>query len=102
VEWLWTWGGTSFGYRDEKELWTYDGRHVGHFRDDEVYGPDGFYLGELMDGDRLIVDPDKKSKHNEGFNLLPGRQSPRLVFGRKSLRMPDSYHAFPRPDHLPI
>ncbi len=26
MEWLWTWGGTSFGYRDGDNLWTHDGR----------------------------------------------------------------------------
>jgi hypothetical protein len=73
---------------------------VGHFRDDEVYGPDGSYLGELMNGDRLIVDPGKKSKHNVEINSLPERQAPFHVVGRQSLPMPHSYKAFPRPDRL--
>ena len=45
MDWLWTWGGRCFGYRDGDDLWTYDGRHVGRFHDDEVYAPDGQYLG---------------------------------------------------------
>ncbi len=31
MKWLWTWGGTSFGYRDGDDLWTHDGRDVAGF-----------------------------------------------------------------------
>ena len=54
MQWLWTWGGVCFGYRDGADLWTHDGRHVGRFASGEVYAPDGSYLGELVQDDRLI------------------------------------------------
>ena len=56
MNWLWTWGGSSFGYHETGELWTYDGRHVGRFRGKEVYNPAGLYFGEVTNGDRLIVE----------------------------------------------
>jgi hypothetical protein len=74
MEWLWTWGGRSFGYRDAAALWTHDGRHVGMFTsdaeasDDEVYGPHGEYLGELLSG-RLITHLQKK--HHRGPSFTP-------------------------------
>lgn len=52
MQWLWTWGGKSFGYRDGDNLWTQDGRHVGRFHGDEVYGADGSYLGEIRNKNR--------------------------------------------------
>jgi hypothetical protein len=39
MQWLWTWGGVSFGYREGDNLWTHDGRHVGRFHGIEVYAP---------------------------------------------------------------
>lgn len=67
MEWLWTWGGRCFGYRDEDDLWTYDGKHVGRFSSDEVYAPDGQYLGEIIRGKRLITNKGKKSWRRSGF-----------------------------------
>ncbi|NSW84553.1 MAG: hypothetical protein HPY90_15220 [Syntrophothermus sp.] len=63
TQWLWTWGGRCFGYRDGDDLWTYDGKHVGRFIGDEVYAPDGSYLGEIKDG-RLITNLSKKHYRN--------------------------------------
>jgi hypothetical protein len=60
MNWLWTWGGSSFGYHAAGELWTYDGHHVGRFRGCEVYGPNGLYVGEVMNEDRLIINAAKK------------------------------------------
>ncbi len=67
MQWLWTWGGISFGYREGDELRTHDGRHVGHFSGDDVYGPDGRYLGEIMSDDRLIAKISKKSIRGASF-----------------------------------
>ena len=66
MQWLWTWGGRCFGYREGDDLWTYNGRHVGKFVGDDVYGPDGRYLGELINGDRLITQV-KKAWRPAGF-----------------------------------
>ena len=54
MDWMWTWGGESFGYRDGDDLWTHDGKHVGRFFGAEVYARDGTYLGELKNTNRLI------------------------------------------------
>ena len=55
ADWLWTWGGESFGFRDGNTLFAADGRQVGRFYENEVYGQNGDYLGELGDSDRLIT-----------------------------------------------
>jgi len=72
MEWLWTWDGTSFGYRDEDNLWTHDGKHAGRFYEDEVYGKDGCYLGEIRKG-RLITHTTKKSKCKSAFTSRSDR-----------------------------
>jgi len=68
MEWLWTWGGRCFGYRDEDDLWTHDGKHVGRFYEDEVYDPDGKYIGEIRNKNRLITKKSKKSKRRSAFS----------------------------------
>jgi hypothetical protein len=69
MNWLWTWGGTCFGYRDGDDLWTYDGEHVGRFKGDEIYGRDGRYLGEIMSENRLITN---RAKSNwPGYTFTP-------------------------------
>jgi hypothetical protein len=73
MEWLWTWGGTCFGYRDGDDLWTHDGRHVGRFDGDEVYGPDGRYLGEVMSNNRLITNNAKRSRRRSSFTPYANR-----------------------------
>jgi putative tryptophan/tyrosine transport system substrate-binding protein len=60
MDWLWTRGGTSFGYREVDDLWTPDGRHVGRFHGGEVYGPGGNYLGELEGSELLVTKLDGK------------------------------------------
>ncbi|QXF12884.1 hypothetical protein [Sphingopyxis terrae] len=67
MNWLWTWGGMSFGYRDGDDLWTFDGHHVARFDGDEIYGPDGRYLGELMNCDRLITHRSKRNWRGARF-----------------------------------
>jgi hypothetical protein len=61
-DWLWTWNGMCFGYRQGDSLFTYDGIEVGRFSGAEVYGVDGRYLGELSPsgGNRLITNLYKK------------------------------------------
>ena len=75
MQWLWTWGGICFGYREGDDLWTHDGQHVGRFRDNEVYGRDGRYLGELVNGDRLITNKAKSSSRQSGFSPSGRRNS---------------------------
>lgn len=67
MNWLWTWGGRCFGYREGSELWTYDGKHVGRFNgNNEVFGPDGRYLGEIIN-DRLIRNSAKSFWQSYAF-----------------------------------
>jgi hypothetical protein len=39
MDWLWTWGGTCFGYRDGDDLWTHGGKHVGRFEGEKSLVP---------------------------------------------------------------
>lgn len=67
MEWLWTFGGRSFGYKDGDNLWTQDGSHVGKFYGDEIYDSNGEYLGEIKNKNRLITRSSKNSKKS-GFS----------------------------------
>ncbi len=69
MNWLWTWSGRSFGYKDGDNLWTHDGQHIGKFYNgSEIYGPNGQYLGELLNG-RLITNLSKK--HLTSYSFAP-------------------------------
>ena len=48
MEWLGTWGGRSFGYREGDNLWTYN--------------------GELRKANRLITKTSKKNRRRPGFS----------------------------------
>jgi len=78
MEWLWTWKGEFFGYKDGSDLWTYKGKHVGTFYGTEVYDRNGNYLGEIKSDKRLITDKRKKEQ-----NVLD------LVLTQKELVMRD-------------
>lgn len=67
MQWLWTWGGKSFGYREGNNLWTHDGRHIGHFFENEIYNSNGNYLGEIKSENRLITNISKKSWKSSSF-----------------------------------
>lgn len=67
MEWLWTWSGRCFGYKDGDNLWTYDGKHVGKFYDDEIYDRHGHYLGELRNSNRLIRNKSKRNWRKSSF-----------------------------------
>ncbi len=67
MDWLWTWGGTFFGYKLDDGLFTYNGLQIGRFDGVEIYGRDGRYLGEIESGDRLITNSLKKSWMRSGF-----------------------------------
>ncbi|MFA6055588.1 MAG: hypothetical protein WC769_09455 [Thermodesulfovibrionales bacterium] len=99
MEWLWTWKGKSFGYRNGDELRTRDGRHVGRFIDDEIYAPDGRYLGEVIDG-RLITHESKKSRRKASFtpkSTLIGQVGRIGYVGNVMLA---GYEEFPSADEL--
>ncbi len=60
MEYLWTWSGRFFGYREGDLLYAKSGRCVGRFSGSEVYGADAKYLGELINT-RLITNRSKRS-----------------------------------------
>ncbi len=100
MHWLWTWGGTSFGYRDGDDLWTHDGRHVGRFDGDEVYGPDGRYLGELRNENRLITNLSKQGCRGYGFTPYGSRVGYVPYVNYVGYVMYVGYEDFPGPDEL--
>ena len=100
MQWLWTWGGKSFGYRDGDNLWTQDGRHVGHFHGDEVYGADGSYLGEIRNKNRLITHLSKRHRHKSRFAPLGRRVSYVPFVDYVGYVMYVGYQDFPAPTEL--
>jgi hypothetical protein len=103
MQWLWTWGGECFGYRDRDDLWTHDGRHVGQFHGGEVFGPDGRYLGETMgsNGDRLITSRGKQGRRVGGFTPSGSRVGYVRYTNYVGYVMYAGYEDFPSPDDLP-
>jgi hypothetical protein len=99
VERLWTWGGTSFGYRDGDSLWTHDGRHVGQFDGDEVFGTDGRYLGEVLNS-RLFTCRSKKSQRSSSVSPYANRVGIIQSVGLEGTVMYAGYEDFPRPEQL--
>lgn len=100
MDWLWTWGGTSFGYRDGDNLWTHDGRHVGRFRGEEIYGPDGHYLGELIHENRLITCLTKRGWRQSAFLPHSGRVGYVRYTNYVGYVMYVGYEDFPEPEDL--
>jgi hypothetical protein len=98
MQWLWTWGGECFGYREGDDLWTYSGKHVGCFHGDEVYAPNGWYVGEIKQGNRLVVDRSKSERVKAQFT----RPLDRLICPRyhdyPALRLYLNHKDFPSPD----
>ncbi|XUW93645.1 hypothetical protein OH764_36475 (plasmid) [Burkholderia sp. M6-3] len=100
MDWLWTWGGKSFGYRDGDDLWARDGRNVGRFVGDEVFAPDGTYLGEMMGTSRLITCEAKMGRRTTGFHPQD-RRIVHTVYPDYSAYPTDAgYQEFPAPDAL--
>jgi hypothetical protein len=100
MEWLWTWGGTSFGYRDGDNLWTYDGRHAGRFREDEVYGSGGEYLGEVKSKNRLITNLSKRSRRAGSFAPYASRGAYVRYANYVGYVMYAGYEDFPQPEDI--
>src|SRR5207247_11359425 len=98
MQWLWTWGGISFGYRDGDNLWTHDGHHVGRFHGDEIYGSDGRYLGEVRSRDRLITNRAKQSYRKSGFIPFVDRVGHVPYVGYVGYVMYLGYEDFPAPE----
>ena len=100
-EWLWTWSGESFGYREGDDVWTHDGRHVGRFHDEQIYHPEGHYLGELKDGVRLITAKFRRGAHRARFAARPPRTGVPRRNRLPGYWLPTGYEDFPLPEKLP-
>ena len=102
MQWFWTWGGISFGYRDGDNLWTHDGKHVGRFVGDVIYDRNGRYLGEVRSGNRLIVDRARKAMTSGSlpFEALVRRAPQIRKVNSGAVPVPLGYEDFPGPDRL--
>jgi hypothetical protein len=99
MDWLWTWGGLAFGYREGDELWTWDGRHVGRFAGREVYDRAGTYLGEIM-RDRLIASQLKAGRLHRSFAPAPARPACVRDANRPGYALQARHEDFPAPEAL--
>jgi len=100
MEWVWAWGGESFGYFDGDDLWTHDGRHVGKKQGDEIYGSNGRYLGEVMNGNRLITNNSKIFRRGYSFSPYGKRAGYARYANYAGYVMYAGYSDFPKPDEL--
>jgi len=99
MQWLWTWGGKCFGYRDGNRLFAYFGLQVGQFHGEEVYGADGHYMGEVMSQNRLITHLGKKNWKQSSFApVLTAGYAP--YAGYAGYAMYAGYEDFPSPDEF--
>jgi 4-fold beta flower protein len=98
MEWLWTWGGECFGYREDDYLWTYDGKHVGCFRGDELYAPEGSYLAEIKQGNRLVIDRSKYGRSIPQFKRSMDRLTCPRCENYPPLTLYLDHKDFPSPD----
>lgn len=100
MEWVWTWGGESFGYFDGDDLWTHDGRHVGKRQGDEIYGSNGQYLGEVMNENRLITNNSKKPWRGYSFSPYGRRAGYARYANYVGYAMYAGHSDFPHPDEI--
>jgi hypothetical protein len=100
MDWLWTWSGKCFGYRDGVLLWTYDGRHVGKFCGEEIFDKNGHYLGEIKNGRHLITKKSKKAHKHSTFRPHAKRAGFIKYTDYTGYNMLNGYEDFPLPDAL--
>jgi hypothetical protein len=100
MNWVWTWGGISFGYFEGDDLYTHDGRHVGKRSGDEVYSPQGRYLGEVMNENRLITNEAKKSWAGSAFTPFARRAGYAPYANYAGYAMYAGHEDFPEPENL--
>ena len=96
-EWLWTWSGKCFGYRNQDALYSYKGRQIGRFAEgDEIYGQEGNYLGEIRTAGRLITNLSKHRWRRSGFLPMVGRSFEQKT-DTAAKNIPDGFTDFPAP-----
>jgi hypothetical protein len=99
TDWVWTWSGICFGYREQDDIWTYDGKHIGRFYGNRVHSASGRYLGELWRG-RLVTDPDHAEERQQGFRPAPKRSPRERYTGFYGPPVPYGLEDFPSPESL--
>lgn len=96
LEYLWTWGGTFFGYLQDDNLRSYTGRHVGYKIGHTVYGLDGHYLGEVVNS-RLLVNATRKSLWSVPHPQLPKHAAFPKLADLEGYGVYRGYEDFPTP-----
>ena len=97
MEYLWTWGGTFFGYLQGDNLRSYTGRHVGYINGHTVFGLDGHYLGEVVNG-RLLVNDVRKSLWAVPHPQLPKHAACPKLADLEGNGVYRGYEDFPTPE----
>ncbi len=98
MNFVWTWGGTFFGYLEGENLWTYDGKHAGKLRRDTIFGADGHYLGELRNGNRLIAQVGEQTQSVPAFTPYTTRLPGIRYASAACYPMPAGHEDFPSPE----
>jgi hypothetical protein len=97
MDWLWTWGGISLGYKVDDRVFTHFGLQIGRVDGEEVYASDGRYWGEIMSDNRLITHRGKKNYRHSGFS--PTRSGSYARYANYAgYAMYAGYEDFPSPD----
>jgi hypothetical protein len=105
MEWVWTWGGSSFGWIDDGQLYSHDGRHVA-FIDSSGGEPlfsavsDGRYLGEILASDRLITKLSRLDRYRRPRRERTARMAKMRRMNRMGKMMRMGYQDFPEPEEL--
>lgn len=99
MDWMWTWEGECFGYRDGDALFAYHGAQAGKFYGDEIYGADGRYLGEVMNQNRLITHRGKQGWRKYSFSAIRRGGYARYA-NYAGYAMYAGYEDFPSPDQF--
>jgi hypothetical protein len=98
MNFVWTWGGTFFGYMEGENLWTSAGKHIGKVRRGTVFGADGHYLGELRSGNRLIRQVGEQTQSIPPYTPYTTRTPSTQYANAASHPMPPGYEDFPPPE----
>jgi len=101
LEYVWTWGGTFFGYLQDDNLRSYTGRHVGYITGHTVFGLNGHYLGEIVNG-RLLVNDTRKTLWAVPLPQLPKHAALPKLADLEGYGVYRGYEDFPAPEAFEI
>ena len=97
LDYLWTWGGVFFGFRQENQLWTYTGHHIGIFEGNTIFGLKGHYLGEIVNN-RLLVNDTRKVLRAAPLAELPKHPAIPKPADLEGLSVCRGFEDFPPPE----